>query len=119
MMTTMLRVLLIVVSVLTMVMMVKKIRQAKVQIEDSIFWLLLSFLLVIFSLFPRTADGLAALLGIYSTANLFLLLVKVFTMSLRISQLEAKLKELTQKLALDELERQENRQKDEEDGKRI
>ena len=40
-------------------------------------------------------------------------------MSLRISQLEAKLKELTQKLALDELERQENRQKDEEDGKRI
>ena len=125
MMTTMLRVLLIVVSVLTMVMMVKKIRQAKVQIEDSIFWLLLSFLLVIFSLFPRTADGLAALVGIYYTANflflftIFLLLVKVFTMSLRISQLEAKLKELTQKLALDELERQENRQKEEEDGKRI
>lgn len=125
MMTTMLRVLLIVVSIFTMVMMVKKIRQAKVQIEDSIFWLLLSFLLVIFSLFPGTADQLAALLGIYSTANflflftIFLLLVKLFTMSLRISQLEAKLKELTQKLALDELERQENRQKDGKDRKEI
>ncbi len=125
MMTTMLRVLLIVVSIFTMVMMVKKIRQAKVQIEDSIFWLLLSFLLVIFSLFPGTADRLAALLGIYSTANflflftIFLLLVKLFTMSLRISQLEAKLKELTQKLALDELERQENRQKDGKDRKEI
>ena len=110
MMTTMLRVLLIVVSIFTMVMMVKKIRQAKVQIEDSIFWLLLSFLLVIFSLFP------ANFLFLFT---IFLLLVKLFTMSLRISQLEAKLKELTQKLALDELERQENRQKDGKDRKEI
>ena len=45
MMTAMLRGMLIAVSVVTMVMMVKKIRQAKVQIEDSIFWILLSFLL--------------------------------------------------------------------------
>ena len=42
MMTTMLRILLILVSVATMGMMVRKIRQAKVQIEDSIFWILLS-----------------------------------------------------------------------------
>ena len=125
MMTAMLRGMLIAVSVVTMVMMVKKIRQAKVQIEDSIFWILLSFLLVVFSLFPQAADGLAALLGIYSTANflflftIFLLLVKVFAMSLRISQLEAKLKELAQKLALDELERQEKRWDKEKDGDRI
>ncbi len=113
MMTMMLRCLLIVVSVFTLVMMARKIRQAKVQIEDSIFWLLLSLLLVIFSLFPKVADGLAALLGIYSTANflflftIFLLLVKLFSMSLRISQLETKLKELVQKSALDQLEREE------------
>lgn len=116
MMTTMLRILLILVSVATMGMMVRKIRQAKVQIEDSIFWILLSMLLVVFSIFPAVADGLARLLGIYSTANflflftIFLLLVKLFTMTLRMSQLETRLKELVQRMALDELRREEEKQ---------
>ncbi len=116
MMTTMLRILLILVSVATMGMMVRKIRQAKVQIEDSIFWILLSMLLVVFSIFPAVADGLARLLGIYSTANflflftIFLLLVKLFTMTLRMSQLETRLKELVQRMALDELQREEEKQ---------
>lgn len=116
MMTTMLRILLILVSVATMGMMVRKIRQAKVQIEDSIFWILLSMLLVVFSIFPAVADGLAWLLGIYSTANflflftIFLLLVKLFTMTLRMSQLETRLKELVQRMALDELQREEEKQ---------
>ncbi len=119
MMTTMLRVLLILVSIATMWMIVRKIRQAKVQIEDSIFWLLLAMLLVVFSIFPRVADGLAGLFGIYSTANflflftIFLLLVKVFTMTIRISQLEAKLKDLVQQTALEELRREENQDKKE------
>ena len=116
MMTTMLRILLILVSVATMGMMVRKIRQAKVQIEDSIFWILLSMLLVVFSIFPAVADVLAGLLGIYSTANflflftIFLLLVKLFTMTLRMSQLETRLKELVQRMALDELQREEEKQ---------
>ncbi len=116
MMTTMLRVLLILVSVATMGMMIRKIRQAKVQIEDSIFWILLAMLLVVFSIFPTVADNLARLFGIYSTANflflftIFLLIVKLFTMTLRISQLETRLKELVQKMALDELEREEEKQ---------
>ena len=116
MMTTMLRILLILVSVATMGMMVRKIRQAKVQIVDSIFWILLSMLLVVFSIFPAVADGLAWLLGIYSTANflflftIFLLLVKLFTMTLRMSQLETRLKELVQRMALDELQREEEKQ---------
>ena len=116
MMTTMLRILLILVSVATMGMMVRKIRQAKVQIEDSIFWILLSMLLVVFSIFPAVADGLAWLLGIHSTANflflftIFLLLVKLFTMTLRMSQLETRLKELVQRMALDELQREEEKQ---------
>ena len=116
MMTTMLRILLILVSVATMGMMVRKIRQAKVQIEDSIFWILLYMLLVVFSIFPAVADGLAWLLGIYSTANflflftIFLLLVKLFTMTLRMSQLETRLKELVQRMALDELQREEEKQ---------
>ena len=109
----MLRVVLILVSAATMIMMIQKIRKAKLQIEDSIFWVLVSFMFVLFSLFPPVADFLAHLLGIYATVNflfllmIFLLLMRVFSMTIRMSQQETKLKELAQKLALYELEQRE------------
>lgn len=108
MMTVMLRVMLIVVSMGTMLMMMRKIRQAKVQIEASIFWVIFALLLVVFSIFPPVADFMARMLGIYSTPNflflfvIFLLTVKLFYMTIHISQLETRLKELVQKMALDE-----------------
>lgn len=113
MMTMMLRIVLIVASVGTMTMMIQKIRKATLQIEDSIFWVLVSMMFVVFSLFPAVADFLAHILGIYATVNflflfmIFLLLMRVFAMTIRISQLETKVKELVQAMALAELERAE------------
>lgn len=110
MMTMMLRAVLILASAGTMAMMIQKIRKAKLQIEDAIFWVLVSLMFVVFSLFPPVADFLAHLLGIYATVNflflfmIFLLLMRVFFMTIRISQLETKLKELVQAMALSELE---------------
>lgn len=111
-MTTVLRAVLIIVSILVFFVMMKKIRQAKVKIEDSMFWVLFAFLLVVFSIFPGAADWLSNLVGTMSTANfifmlmIFLLLIKNFAMSLRISQLETKVKELVQRIALDDNELQ-------------
>ena len=111
-MTTVLRVVLIIVSLLVFFVMMKKIRQAKVKIEDSMFWVLFALLLVVFSIFPGAADWLSDLVGTMSTANfifmlmIFLLLIKNFAMSLRISQLETKVKELVQRIALDDNELQ-------------
>ena len=111
-MTTVLRAVLIVVSLLVFFVMMKKIRQAKVKIEDSMFWVLFALLLVVFSIFPGAADWLSDLVGTMSTANfifmlmIFLLLIKNFAMSLRISQLETKVKELVQRIALDDNELQ-------------
>ena len=73
----------------------------------------MALILVVFSLFPSAADLCARLLGIYSTPNflflsmIFLLLVKVFTMTLQVSQLESKQKELVQKMALEKKEQEE------------
>ena len=50
-MTPTLRVVLIVVSILTTFMIMRKIRQSKLQIEDSIFWLGFSSILIVFSSF--------------------------------------------------------------------
>ena len=111
-MSTMLRVVLILMSLLVLIIMLRKIRQSKAKIEDSMFWVFFAFLLVVFSVFPQAAAWLSKLVGTMSTANfiylliIFLLLVKSFSMSLRISQLETKIKELVQKIALDENEKQ-------------
>ena len=113
MMTGMLRVVLIVVSLTTMAYMMHKIRQAKVQIEAALFWVIFSLVLVVFAIFPPAADACARLLGIYSTPNflflsmIFLLMVKIFSMTIHISQLEEKQKELIQQMALDQKESEE------------
>ena len=113
MMQPIFRVILVIFSLLTMSFMMRKIRQAKVQIEAAMFWVIVALILVVFSLFPGVADACARLLGIYSTPNflflfmIFLLMVKVFSMTLQVSQMESKQKELVQKIALAQKEREE------------
>lgn len=108
MMTIMFRIMLFVVSIGTTYLMMRKIRQAKVQIEAAIFWVIFALMLVVLSIFPRIADLMASVLGIYSTPNflflfmIFLLMVKLFSMSIHVSQLESRVKDLVQKMALDE-----------------
>ena len=112
-MTVIFRVILVIVSILTMAFMMRKIRQAKVQIEAALFWVIMALILVVFSLFPAVADACAYLLGIYSTPNflflfmIFLLIVKVFGMTLQMSQMESRQKELVQRIALDQKDREE------------
>ena len=120
MMTTTLRVALILVSLSTCCLIMRKIRQSKMQIESAIFWIVLSLVLVVYSLFPGVADCCSGVLGIYATTNflflfaIFVLIVKVFYMSVHISQLESQVKELVQRIALDEKIRLE--EEDEEAG---
>ena len=110
-MTMMLRLVLIAGSLLTTAQIIRKIRQSKAQIEDSVFWVFVSAVLILFSIFPGAADLLSGLVG--TTSNfiflfiIFLLMVKVFSLTLRVSQLEAKQRELIQRIALKDKEREE------------
>ncbi|HIU87609.1 MAG TPA: DUF2304 domain-containing protein [Candidatus Avilachnospira avistercoris] len=105
-MTTLFRIVLVVVSLATFGVVIQKIRRSKMRLEDAVFWVLICVMVVIFALFPAVPDALSALLGIYSTANflflfmIFILLMKTFTMSLHISELERKIEELAQNEAL-------------------
>lgn len=107
-MTFMLRIVLIIVSMATTALIMRRIRQSKLQIEDSIFWIGFSFILILFSIFPQIPAILARMAGTYTTANfiflavIFLLIVKMFHMSIKMSQLETLVKELVQEMALEE-----------------
>ena len=117
-MTLIFRIILILVSLGTFIAIIKRIRNAKVQIETSLFWIVFSAILLLFSIFPQIPDFITSLLGIYSTVNfiflfvIFILLVHQFMNSIKISQLEQKLKELTQELAVRELRKKERMEED-------
>lgn len=113
-MTIALRVALILVSFITLVFIARKIRNSKVKLEDSMFWICFAALIFIFSLFPQFFYVLSNLIGTYSPANfvflffIFVLLVQSFQLSMRISQADTKIKELTQQLAIEKFERYQN-----------
>lgn len=108
-MTPLFRAILIMASIGTLIGIVRKVRNAKVQIESSVFWIGFSTLLLFLSIFPQVAEAVADLLGIYSTVNfiflfvIFVLFIHQFTNSIKISQLEDRIKELTQEIAVREL----------------
>ncbi|WP_165054720.1 MULTISPECIES: DUF2304 domain-containing protein [unclassified Adlercreutzia] len=110
-MTPVLRIVLVAVSILTFAFMTRKIRNAKVRLEDSVFWYCFAVLLLLVSVFPGVFFVLAGLVGVSSPVNfvflffIFVLLVQVFNLSVRLSQSDTKIKELTQHLAIERFER--------------
>ena len=110
-MTPVFRIILIVVSLLTTYYILKRIRQSKLQIEYAIFWILFAGVLIIFSLFPWLVSMFTRLIGMQLPVNfifmffIFVLLVKLFLMTIELSALENKVKDLTQELALEEKDR--------------
>ena len=102
------RICLIVGSLLTALYILRRVRLAKVQIEDALFWLFFSAVLLMLALCPGMSHRAAYLMGFQSPINfvyiviIFLLLAKQFFMSIRISQLDSKVRILTERVALNE-----------------
>lgn len=105
-MTLLFRIILLAVCLFTYFFLHHSIKKEKMRIEESIFWLILSLLLLFFSIFPGIPDILARLLGIYSTANflflfvIFILLLRLFYVNAALGKLEERVKTLVQNEAL-------------------
>lgn len=103
-----LRAILIFFSIWTMFYLVRKIRQSKLEIEYALFWIGFSVMLIVLSVFPQIIYWLTDLIGIQSPVNfvflviIFILIMKSFMMTLEISQLNHRLKNLVQEIALKE-----------------
>ena len=103
-----LRIILIVGSVLSFILCIKKIKQAKLHVENSITWLAGSFLLILMSIFDNAVAWISAKLGFAAPVNfvffvmIVVLLIKVFIDNMRISELNEKIKNLNHYIALKE-----------------
>lgn len=101
-----LRVLLLAAALVTAAWILRKISKLKVKMEDAIFWIVFAGILCILAIFPEVCYWLTNVLGVISPANLiflviiFLLIEKVFTLSILVSQMEEKIEVLSAELAL-------------------
>ncbi len=100
------RILLIVGAVATIVYMLLRIRKTKLQIADTIFWMVLALLLAVISIFPQIAYWASQWLGFEAPINfmyvaiIFVLIIRLFANNLRLSRTDAKVQQLAQRLAL-------------------
>ncbi|MBM6840533.1 DUF2304 domain-containing protein [[Clostridium] spiroforme] len=107
-MTLTLQIVLFVISIITFLFVIHKIRKSQLNIADAVIWILLSLLLIIMSLCLPFINKIAHAFGFMSTSNfvftmiLFFLLIIVFGQSVKISILNEKVKNLNHYIALKE-----------------
>lgn len=104
------RVFLILGSVATLLYFISRIRKSKIKINHSIFWVVFGFVLLFLALVPDSVFWISERLGFQSPTNLiylmviFLLVVKLFTTTMRLSKLSEQVMALTQEIAIYQLD---------------
>lgn len=105
-MSVALRICLVALSIISLFYIIRKIRYSKMQIEYTLFWIVLSIIMILMAVFPQIVYWITWVVGIASPANMVylfiigILLVKVFMMTIEISNLESKLQALIQEVGI-------------------
>lgn len=116
-----LRIILIVAAAGLLIFLLHSIKKSKMSIEDSLFWVSFSVLILVLAIFPQIPSAFSDWIGFQSPVNfvflffIFILIVRDFFSNRRISQLENKVKELTQQIAIERLDHYERRHLDEQE----
>lgn len=93
-------------SLFLLIYMFRQISKSRLQIEYAVYWSLLSIAIFILGLFPNIAEWGASLLGVQSPANLvylfiiFILLMRQFSTTVKLSKLNQQITDLVQYTAL-------------------
>ena len=115
-MSVALRICLVALSIISLFYIIRKIRYSKMQIEYTLFWIVLSIIMILMAVFPQIVYWIAYMFGIMSPANMVylfiigILLVKVFMMTIEISNLESKVQALIQEVGISGKEQREEYQ---------
>ena len=123
-MSNTLRIVLLLAALITVVWILRKIYKCKVKLADAIFWFCMATILALLAIVPQIAYWCADLIGIQAPVNFIFLFIlalvigKLFTLSIKVSQLEEKITVLSAELAIrsfdaenrmERIERRENR----------
>lgn len=101
-----LRILMLLAGFIIAIWILLRIRKSKVKMEDAIFWVCLAAMFIVLGTFTKLTFWLTGILGIQSPANcvymmiIALLIEKVFTLSIKTSQLEEKIEIMSAEIAI-------------------
>lgn len=115
-----LRICMLIAGVVTAMWLAYRIRKSKLRTEDAIYWICMAAFMLVVGIWPKVIYRLAKFLGIQSPINcLFLIIIallieKLFTVSIQLSQLQEKFEELVAEVALRTQDKKHN-QDDKED----
>ena len=107
-MTITLRIVLVICSIISFLLCIMKIKQAKLKVENSVIWMIGSILLILMSIFSNAVEWISTQLGFMAPVNfVFLvmigfLLIQLFIDNIRISNLNEKIKDLSHYIAIKE-----------------
>lgn len=110
------QILIVFIVIIAICQIINMIRKKALELRYALVWLIVGGCILILTIFPRLMDWLAKLMGIASAVNmLFFLgfcfsLAIIFTLTVAISRMSVRIKNLTQELALYE-KRQEDSSK--------
>lgn len=100
---------LIIGAVVAFAYILRKIRKSEIKIADSTFWFLFAASLVLLAIFPQIAYFFSDLLQVQSPSNfvflyvIAVLVIREFLTTVEISKLRARVTQLTQQKALEDL----------------
>lgn len=100
------RIYFIVLAALVIIYMIVSIRKNKLSVTNSFFWILFCICMLVLSIFPKSLDWLANLVGItyppalFLTIAVVLLFVMNFIQSKKIEELQKKVIDLGQELSI-------------------
>ncbi len=116
-MSVTLRIVLIVMSILTSIYVLVQIRKSQLKIEEASFWFFFSAILILMGLFPQIVNFGAKIFGVQAPVNfvflgiIFILIIRLFHLNVKLSQLENKVENLTQRYSIDENNRRKESKK--------
>ncbi len=107
-----LQIMLITASILTLAYITHKVKKSKMQIDDTVFWIVFSFAILIIAIFPSIIFFFSSLLVIESPTNLlyliiiFILIVNQFRMTQKLSETKNTMKTIIQLRAIENNEKE-------------
>ena len=105
-MSNTLRAVLMLAALITVVWILRKIYKCKVKLGDAIFWFCMAIILAVLGIVPEIAYWCAEMIGIQAPVNFIFLFVlamvieKLFTLSIIVSQLQDKVTVMSAEMAI-------------------
>lgn len=111
-----LQIIVAVIIIIALAVIINMIRKKALELRYALAWLLVGVGVLMLDIFPGIMRKLAAALGIYSPVNMLFFmgfcfsLIIIFVLTIAVSRMSIRIKELTQELALHESEQKANEQ---------